>query len=365
MIKVLVVDDSALMRKYLKEMLTPQRGFETYTARNGEDGLEQLHKVDPDVITLDINMPVMDGMTCLSRIMIEKPKPVIMVSSLTSEGAAITLEAMNLGAVDFIAKPGGTVSLNLKDVEDQIVAKVKSAATAKIRRASQLTQRIRQQREAEVAKTKPSLSGLSKPLTVSRALSGNKMPDSRGLVLIGVSTGGPGTLEEILPLLPENFPWPVLVCQHMPGSFTGVFAQRMNSICPLTVIEVSKPTLIEPGFVYIAKGDADMVLVNRPTGLHATSVPIDGTLWHPSVDRLVASALEQVKPHNLIGVQLTGMGYDGAENMARIKQQGGRTIAESEASCVVYGMPKELIERDGATIVLPAQSVSEQLLKWI
>jgi two-component system chemotaxis response regulator CheB len=363
MIKVLVIEDSALMRKYLKEMLSPERGFDTYTARNGEDGLEQLHAIDPDVITLDINMPVMDGMTCLSRIMAEKPKPVIMVSSLTEAGASITLEAMNLGAVDFLAKPGGTVSLNLKDVEAQIIAKVKAASTARVRRASGLTQRLRQQRETELAKVKSVAP--QRPMTISRVASGAKMSDATGIVLIGVSTGGPGTLEEILPLLPANFPWPVLVCQHMPGSFTGVFAQRMNTICPLNVQEVSKPTAIQAGNIYIAKGDADMVLVSRPTGLHATSVPQDGTLWHPSVDRMVASALEHVKAHNLIGVQLTGMGYDGAENMARIKQGGGRTIAESEKSCVVFGMPKELIERQGATVVLPSQSVAEQILKWI
>jgi two-component system chemotaxis response regulator CheB len=139
----------------------------------------------------------------------------------------------------------------------------------------------------------------------------------------------------------------------------------MNSICPLTVQEVNKPTQIQAGNIYIAKGDADMVLINRPTGLHATSVPIDKSLWHPSVDRMVASALEHVKAHNLIGVQLTGMGYDGAENMALIKKNGGKTIAESEASCVVYGMPKELVDRGGASVVLPSESVAEQILKWV
>ncbi|MCI4412208.1 MAG: chemotaxis-specific protein-glutamate methyltransferase CheB [Thiotrichales bacterium] len=363
MIKVLVIEDSALMRKYLKEILSPARGFETYTARNGQDGLEQLRVINPDVITLDINMPVMDGMTCLSHIMTENPKPVIMVSSLTEAGAAVTLEAMNLGAVDYLAKPGGTVSLNLKDVEDQIIAKVKAASKARIRRSSGLSQRLRQQRENDVAKAKTAAP--SRPTTISRVAAGAKASDATGLVLIGVSTGGPGTLEDILPLLPASFPWPVLVCQHMPGSFTGVFAQRMNGICALTVQEVSKPTQIQAGNIYIAKGDADMVLVNRPTGLHATSVPSDKSLWHPSVDRMVASALEHVKAHNLIGVQLTGMGYDGAEHMARIKQGGGKTIAESEASCVVFGMPKELIERGGASIVLPSESIAEQLLKWV
>lgn len=220
MIKVLVIEDSALMRKYLKEILSPDRGFDTHTARNGQDGLEQLHAIDPDVITLDINMPIMDGMTCLSRIMAEKPKPVIMVSSLTEAGASITLEAMNLGAIDFLAKPGGTVSLNLKDVEAQIIAKVKAASTARIRRASGLTQRLRQQREADTAKAKAKAVP-ARPMTISHVAAGAKLSDGVGLVLIGVSTGGPGTLEEILPLLPVNFPWPVLVCQHMPGSFTG------------------------------------------------------------------------------------------------------------------------------------------------
>jgi two-component system chemotaxis response regulator CheB len=171
-------------------------------------------------------------------------------------------------------------------------------------------------------------------------------------------------LESIIPLLPADFSVPVLVAQHMPSSFTPIFAQRMNSLSALEVIEVTRPTLLEPGKVYIAKGDADMVVAPRPTGLHVMSVPSDKSLWHPSVDRMVESALSHVPAKQLVGVLLTGMGDDGAKQMTRIKQGGGRTIAESEATSVVYGMPKALADLGGANLILDADQIAQQLLEW-
>jgi two-component system, chemotaxis family, protein-glutamate methylesterase/glutaminase len=188
---------------------------------------------------------------------------------------------------------------------------------------------------------------------------------ARGLVLIGVSTGGPGTLEEILPLLPAEFPLPVLVAQHMPASFTGVFANRMAKLCPLPVIELDRPTPLEPGKIMIARGDSDVVVARTLGRRIAQNVPANPDfLWHPSVERMVASAMEFFKPEELIAVQLTGMGNDGAPAMAELRGRGGHTIAESEETAVVFGMPKELIALGGAEIVLPMDQIARQLLSW-
>ncbi len=355
-IKVLVVDDSALMRKVLREILTAEPGFEVETARDGEDALERIRELDPDVVTLDINMPRMDGLTCLAHIMAESPRPVVMVSSLTEQGALATFEALELGAVDYVAKPGGTVSLNLHEVADEIRAKVRAAAGARARRAAPAAgPSPRPGRAARAAAPRPP----GRHAAPRRA-------GEAGLVLVGVSTGGPGTLEVILTALPEDFPWPVLVAQHMPARFTRVFAERLDRRCALAVREVTRALPLEPGQIAIAQGDAD-VLVQRRLGRTAavTTEPDASLLWHPSVERMVRSALEACPAERLVGVQLTGMGYDGAEAMAELHRRGGRTIAESEESAVVFGMPRELIERGGADLILPRERIAAQLCHWV
>jgi two-component system, chemotaxis family, protein-glutamate methylesterase/glutaminase len=350
MIKVLVVDDSALMRKHLVTLLESEGDFQIRVARNGVEALSLLNSFDPDVITLDINMPEMDGITCLSRIMVERPKPVLMVSSLTEKGAEATLQAMSLGAVDYVHKPDGTISLSIERVQRELLVKVRAAATAKVRRTVGLRDRLIQDR--------------SRAQRPDRRLFG-PAPGQFGLVLMGVSTGGPGILEEILPALPADFPWAVLVAQHMPGSFTSVFAKRMDSICAMQVQEVSHQTPIEPGRIYVAKGDADLVVLGRNTAWLATPVPSSQQhLWHPSVERLVASATEAMPAERLIGVLLTGMGDDGAAAMADLKRKGGRTIAQDESTCIVFGMPSELIRRGGADLVLPSGRIARQLAAW-
>jgi two-component system chemotaxis response regulator CheB len=181
------------------------------------------------------------------------------------------------------------------------------------------------------------------------------------VVLVGTSTGGPPALETLLTSLPADFPWPILVAQHMPASFTGALASRLDKICALTVVEVAQPMLIEAGCVYIGRGDADLILSRRPAGLTAMAAPPLKYPWHPSTDRLVRSAMEQLPPSQLIGVLMTGMGDDGAEAMAALRAGGGRTIAESQETAVVWGMPGELVRRDGADYVLPVQQIADQL----
>jgi two-component system chemotaxis response regulator CheB len=350
-IRVLVVDDSALMRRYLRELLTETGEFEVSTARDGVDALAQLHAVNPDVITLDINMPEMDGLTCLARIMTERPKPVLMVSSLTTKGAEATYEALALGAVDFFAKPDGTISLSLRQSSEQIVALVRAAAGARVSNTRGLGARLRTE-SARIASAVPKAAG-----TASLSM---------GLVLIGVSTGGPRVLEEILPKLPADYPWPVLVAQHMPGSFTGSFSRRLDSVCKLGVEELTNRSTLLPGRAYIGRGDADLIVIKRGGQLMGAAVPSDtARLWHPSVSRLVETALSCLEAPRLVGVMLTGMGNDGAEPMTRLHRLGGRTVAEDESTAVVFGMPGELIKAGGASVVLPSNRIAQQLIAWM
>ncbi|CAK0766699.1 Protein-glutamate methylesterase/protein-glutamine glutaminase 3 [Gammaproteobacteria bacterium] len=353
MIKVLVVDDSALMRKHLGRILEEAGDFKVCMARNGVEALQELHHFQPDVISLDINMPDMDGLTALSRIMVERPTPVVMVSSLTEKGAIATLEALALGAVDYLCKPGGTISLNINQLQGEILSKLRIASRARIRKTRGLAERIREENRRASEDKRPTTT-----VATSR-----RVARGEGLVVIGVSTGGPRTLEDILPNLPSDFPWPLVVAQHMPANFTGAFARRMNDLCHLQVVEVTRPILLKQGMIYLGRGGADIVLSSRSSGIHVTSVPENNQyLWHPSVELLMRSALEHFRPTQLIGVLLTGMGYDGAEAMTELHRRGGWTIAESEETAVVYGMPAELVERGGANLVLPAHQVAIQLI---
>ena len=357
MIKLLIVDDSALMRRQLNAIFQAEGDFEIRLARNGREAVEENLAFEPDVVTLDINMPEMDGLTALSLLMAQRPVPVVMVSSLTEKGAMATLEALNLGAVDYIPKPGGTISLSMVEIEAEVIAKVRAAARARLKTARGLAARIR----GEVSPSRPKTQVEPRRSTIRRA--GTR---GDGVVLIGVSTGGPRTLEDILPVLPADFPWPVLVAQHMPPSFTKPFAERMNGLCALEVSEVSRPTPVEPGHIYIGKGGADMVLARRVGKLTALPRPENPDfLWHPSVELLGRSALEHCDPANVIGVILTGMGHDGADSFAELKKRGARTIAESEETAVVFGMPAELIERGGANLVLPAERIADQIQIWV
>jgi len=351
MIKLLIVDDSALMRRQLSAVFEAESDFEIRLARNGREAVEENRTFQPDVITLDINMPEMDGLTALSMIMLERPVPVVMISSLTEKGALATFEALNLGAVDYVVKPGGTISLSIDTIRDSIISKVRIAAKARLK---PLLKKLPRQ---PMPTAKPVVA--ERPSTLRRSVM------SQGVVVIGVSTGGPRTLELILPHLPADFPWPVLVAQHMPASFTLSFAQRMNSMCALEVVEASRPMVLEAGTIYIGKGGADMQVVERAGKLNVIAKPESKEfLWHPSVELLGRSVLEHFDPAHVLGVMLTGMGYDGADAFTEIKKRGGRTIAESEESSVVFGMPAELISRGGASVTLHAEKIAIQIKAW-
>ena len=359
MIKLLIADDSALMRKLLEGIFRAEGDFDIRLARNGSEALELVRSFDPGVVTLDVQMPGMDGLTCLGQIMIESPRPVVMISALTDQGAEATLEAIELGAVDFIAKPGGTVSLEIDRLRPLLVEKVRGAANIRIRRTLRLTERIRHQfRDAGV---------LPRPLRSQRALAAtDQAGSSPGLVLLGTSTGGPAALDIVLPQLPAEFPWPVLVAQHMPAAFTGPFAKRLDRQCGLQVVEVNRPMPLEAGTIYIGRGDADLIVAPRATGTIAMSVPAQRDYpWHPSVERMVTSALDQYAATQLIGVLMTGMGRDGADAMTRLHKQGGRTIAEAESSAIVWGMPGELVRNGGAEQVRVVEEIAAAIAEMV
>jgi two-component system chemotaxis response regulator CheB len=358
--KLLVVDDSALMRRVLGEVFQSEDGFQVAFARDGVEALEQVHAFKPDVITLDVQMPRMDGLACLDRIMVERPCPVVMVSSQTAEGADATLEALELGAVDFVTKPDGVVSLAIDDFGPLVVDKVRSAAVSHVRRTHRLAERLRARREALPAPKSPPA---SKAAMAWRPAPAGSPP---GVVIIGTSTGGPPALDTVLSEIPADFPWPILVAQHMPAAFTASLARRLDGLCALRVVEVTRPTPLAPGCIYIARGDADMTVSLRATGPVALSTPSSPEhRWHPSVDRLVASVAACLPAERLIGVLMTGMGNDGARTMAALRAAGGRTIAESEETAVVWGMPGELVKAGGADHVLPVEAIAGRILDLV
>ena len=354
MIKLLIVDDSALMRRQLMTVFQAEGDFDIRQARNGEEAVRENREFQPDVVTLDINMPEMDGLTALSLIMEDRPVAVVMVSSLTEQGALATFEALNLGAVDYISKPGGTISLSIDKVTAELVAKVRSAARARPKSKGSKSGAVIRRMQEERAKVAAASAALAAPKGASD-----------GVVVIGASTGGPRALEIVLSGLPANFPWPVLVAQHMPAAFTRAFADRLDQCCALSVVEAGSSVPIVPGRIYIGKGGADMLLANRAGKLTVMPAPENAQyLWHPSVELLGKSVLQHYDAAKTTAVLLTGMGHDGSDAFTEIKKRGGRTIAESEDSAVVYGMPAELVRKGGASLVLSAEKVAAQLIAW-
>jgi len=350
-VRVLIADDSAFMRQELKKIMERDPDIEVVAvARNGEEAVARTKALDPDVVALDINMPVMDGLTALQYIMMESPRPVVMVSSLTQEGALTTYEALELGAVDFVGKPGGTISRDIGAVANEIVYKIRSAAGANTSRLGPAGKRRRRERAKRAT---PTASG--------RKTSGK-------VVVIGQSTGGPNTIMDILPVFPPDLGAPVIIVQHMPGSFTPSFAQRIDKNCTLSFKEAKSGDIIEPDRGYLAPGDIHMTLAPKGMGNNGSLVRLTktprNTLHTPSVDITMASVLSQYGA-NTIGVLLTGMGADGADAMVEIREAGGRTIAESEETTVVFGMPKEAIRRRGAEFVLPSYEIGEKIVELV
>lgn len=336
MVSVVVVDDSAFMRKAIATMLEKDPRIKVVaTGRNGEEGLELIRKLQPDVVTLDIEMPRMDGLTALRHIMMEMPRPVLMVSSLTTEGAEATLKAMELGAVDFIPKQLSKVSLDIIKIEEDLRQKVLSVAGRTFRAPSRTPARpVPRPQASAAAPGKPSA---PRP---ARARGGQK----RDLVAIGVSTGGPPAVQKVLASLPADFPAGILIAQHMPGAFTGPFAKRLNGVSPLNVKEAENGEVFRPGNVYISPGGKHLRIEQRVSRIEivVSEQPAEA-LYKPSANELMTSVANGVG-RRALGVILTGMGNDGKEGVKVLKEKGGRALAQSDATCVVYGMPKAIVD---------------------
>jgi len=340
-IKVVVVDDSAFMRKAISTMLAKDPEIDVVaTARDGEEGLELIRKFNPDVVTMDIEMPRMDGLTALRHIMMEMPRPVLMVSSLTSEGAEATLKALDLGAVDFIPKQLSKVSLDIVKIEANLIAKVKIVASRRLMH-SRPSAFARSQAPIPSSLTTSASARSTRPAGPATLPGGSA---KRDVVVIGVSTGGPPAVQKVLSALPANFPASIVIAQHMPQAFTGPFAKRLDGLCQISVKEAEPGDRLKPGCAFIAPGGKHLLLkqmVSR-VDLEISTEPASA-LYKPSANVLIGSAADAVG-RRALGVILTGMGNDGMEGIRSLKQKGGRALAQSDATCVVYGMPKAIVD---------------------
>ena len=407
MVRVLIVDDSAFMRRSLEAILSRSPDIEVAgTASNGLEAIAKVKELDPDVVTLDIEMPRMDGVTALQHIMDESPVPVIMISSLTQEGAEVTLRALDIGAQDYVPKINSTTLPAMEEFGQDLVDKIRALARRKsilkiiYKHKAKERQRASSASSATGAPARPATSTarlLNKPsprlaspvggdfrsgqghlFPASTETDADPAPSLPGglvaplragrrpfdVVAIGVSTGGPPAVQKVLTALPENFPVPIVIAQHMPASFTGPFANRLNALCSLKVKEAEKEEKLLPGCAYVCPGGKHLrvelkggVLVAR-----VTEEPKEA-LYKPSANVLMETTGLALGRRSL-GVILTGMGSDGADGARILKEKGGTMLAQSEESCVVYGMPKAIVDNNLADAVITIDDMSTALMRY-
>ncbi|MGA7927276.1 MAG: chemotaxis response regulator protein-glutamate methylesterase [Candidatus Sulfotelmatobacter sp.] len=339
-VRVLVVDDSAVMRKLIPDMLDADPSIEVVgTAMDGTFCLKKIEELQPNVVTLDLQMPGMNGIDTLKEIMRWHPVPVIVVSSHSTEGASVTLKALGLGAFDFVTKPQDAWA-HMAEMATELIAKIRAAADCKVVRPGTLR---------------------GTPAPAEKISAGKAAPPPSKLVAIGISTGGPQALEFLLAQLPPDFPGAIVIVQHMPEGFTDMFARRLDELCSLRVKEAQSGDMLQAGRVLVCPGSrhikvkrlamGDLVVLNEDPRVNG---------HRPSVDVLFHSVAEEFGPL-AVAVLMTGMGDDGAEGLGAVKRAGGMTIAQSEESCVVFGMPKVAIERGYATRVVALDVLSSTL----
>jgi len=355
-IRVLVVDDSAFMRKVISDLLSADPQIEVIDrARNGLECLEKVKQLQPDVVTLDIEMPLLNGLETLKRLMEEHPVPVVMLSSLTKEGADATIQALEWGAFDFVTKPSGPISLDIHKVANGILEKVKAAAQSRPSRAII----HKQPKPLPKPPEQPRTNRLPEP-----AASGQRMSGTAGqkLVVMGTSTGGPKALQTVLTAIPAHFSAPILIVQHMPPGFTKSLAQRLDSLCAIRVVEAMDGQSVEAGTAYIAPGGYHLEVITHLGQLKVRLHQEDPRNGHrPSVDILFESAsrLTSVSKWAII---MTGMGNDGTKGLQQMKASGHVTsIIEAESSCVVFGMPRAAIQAGLADKVVPLEQIADTL----
>jgi two-component system chemotaxis response regulator CheB len=340
-IRVMIVDDSIFVRQVLGKLIGNDPDLQVVgAAKDGVDALQLAKEIKPDVITLDYEMPRMNGLEFLKHLMEEEPTPVVMVSSYTKEGAEITIQAFDLGAVDFVTK------LTKTDPEQafnsaELIQKIKIAAASNIK-------------------------ALKKPLPATKKKSAAHPPkptrqlQSLELLVIGTSTGGPRALHQLLPQFTEDFPLPIIVAQHMPAGFTGVFANRLNLYCPLEVKEAATGDAVKPGRILIAPSGMQTKILHDKKSLVVEITEEADFVFKPSIDYLLQSVAVCCK-EKVIAVLLTGMGWDGAKSLKELHRLGARTIVEAESSCIVFGMPRTAIEMGAAEFVEDIEAIYERI----
>ena len=351
--KVLVVDDSAFMRNALTAMLESDPDIKVIgTARDGKESVDKVMELNPDVVTMDVEMPVMDGITALKVIMEKHPVPVLMVSALTTDGAKVTLDALDFGAVDFIPKNLADMAVNIVLIKQQLIDKVKAVSRKGIT--------VKPRSSAPTPTPIPVTT--AKPATSPRvSATGRRI----SVVAIGTSTGGPKALQELLPVLPADFPVPIIVAQHMPANFTKPFAERLDQLSKLSVKEAEEGEALRPGMVYVAPGAGHMRVNKDKSPEPRIHISLhEDYIYRPSVDYLMLSVAE-IYGAKALGVILTGMGNDGLKGSTAMKKCGSRILAQNESSCVVYGMPKAVVEADVADKIGNISELANEILHSI
>ncbi|GAB4175867.1 MAG: chemotaxis response regulator protein-glutamate methylesterase [Calditrichia bacterium] len=351
--RILVVDDSAFIRKALEMMLKEEPSFEVVgMAKNGREGVEMAKKYNPDVITMDVEMPVMDGLTALKHIMEANPKPVIMISSLTEEGADTTIKALELGAVDFIPKKFNYSSAEIVKIKEELFTKIKNLHGVNV--------------DVKNSSNEPAPSRLEEKIREKEyAITATEIDKEKlkyDIIVIASSTGGPMALQKIILKLPENLPVPIVIAQHMPPLFTRSLARRLKDLSKLDVMEAEEHMVPEAGKVYLARGGQHLILKKKNSLVGFKYVKDkEGYLYKPSGDLLFDSAAE-IYGERAIGVILTGMGKDGAQGLKTLHDKGAYTIAESENSCVIFGMPRAAIELGAVKSTLEVSKIADKLM---
>jgi len=353
-IKVLVVDDSSLVRKIITDILESDPLITVVgTANNGKTAIYRTRELDPDVVTMDIEMPILDGLAALKYIMETNPKPVIMMSVLTQHGAEATFRALDLGAVDFIPKPSSVLSLSVDEIGDLLINKVKSVFRSRI--------------DLSKRSVEPNLHGAQTGAAGEIAENGvltDKTVSSK-VVGIGTSTGGPTALLNVFKKFPEKLPSPVLVVQHMPEGFTKAFSERLDNSSRIKVKEAEDGDRIMPGHGYIAPGHSHMVVEGQGQGKYIRLYRGERVSGHmPSIDVLFSSLAEKYGSDS-IGVIMTGMGRDGAEGIMNIKRSGGHTLAQDEATSIVYGMNRVAVQIGAVREEVPLFEITKKIVEYI